>query len=328
MVTQVTQPINTILARMAGLLNESEQAGGGIVDQRRASNSAAAQLYDQLRSQYEATGNIPTGSYNGGVSPVGQIEPLNQWQQDALTRLQGGAPAMGFMQGVQDAFKGAQGAVSQLPGNLTDQQFQEYYQRFFNPYTQDVVNRTSENIQRQAQIMKNPLKEVLAGNNSFGSTAQGIEYGKIGDAALRNIGDITASLNASGFNSAVNSAMGNYQADTQNAYNRVGAFGNLMGLGVQGNQANQQNFAQNVQNQLYAGDRVQQQNQSLLDVARGQIGAVQQYPYTNLGQFSSLLAPFSGSQGAAYNYAPSNISNLGGLGMFAGSASGQKMFGY
>jgi hypothetical protein len=273
------------------------------------------QFADQSGFNYTPQTTAPQGNYNGGVVPVGQVEPLNQWQKDALTMQQGGAPDSGYSQGIQNAFQGYQSAVQQLPQNMTDAQFAQYYARYNNPFTQDVVDATNADIRRQADIMRNPLKERFAGNNSFGSSAQGIQMGQIDEAALRDITNNTANLRSQGFNQATGNTLANYGQDTSNAFNRAGQYGNLMQAGIQGQQQNQQNFAQNFGNKFNAGTAVQTQNQNLLDVVRGQIGGVQQYPYTQLQNFAQTLSPFSGGSSTGYNYAPSTLGKLGGAAM-------------
>ena len=296
------------------------QAGGGAGEAALA--SAPQAIRDAYTSERRGFGGqqsyAPTSaSYNGGVAPVGQIEPLNQWQKDALMMQQGGAPDMGYQQGIQGAFQGYQGAVQNLPQNMTDEQFSKYYARFNNPYTQDVIDTTNAEIRRQADIMQNPLRERFAGNNSFGSSAQGIQMGQINEAALRDITSNTAALRAAGFNQATGNTLTNYGQDSSNAFNRAEAYGNLMQAGIAGQQQNQNNFSQNVANKFGAGSAVQTQNQNLLDVVRGQIAGVQQYPYAQLQNFSETLSPFSGARNTGYNYTPSTVSRLGGLGITA-----------
>lgn len=307
------------------------QAGGGGGEAALASAPQAIRdAYTNERRSFSGQGSYqPTSpSYNGGVAPVGQIEPLNQWQRDALMTMAGGAPDMGYTQGIQNAFQGYQGAVQNLPQNMTDQQFAQYYARYNNPYTRDVIDTTNAEIRRQADIMQNPLRERFAGNNSFGSSAQGIQMGQINEAALRDIASNTAALRAAGFNQATGNTLANYGQDFSNAFAKAGAYGNLMQAGIAGQQQNQQNFSQNVGNKFNAGTAVQTQNQNLLDVVRGQIAGVQQYPYAQLQNFAQTLSPFSGGSSTGYNYTPSTLSKLGGLGIFAGSPTGQQMFGY
>lgn len=297
------------------------QAGGG------RGEAALAQAPEQIRNQYlqerrtfSDQGSYQLApSYNGGVVPVGQIEPLNQWQKDALTTMQGGAADMGYTQGIQGAFQGYQGAVQNLPQNMTDEQFSKYYARYNNPYTTDVIDTTNAEIRRQADIMQNPLRERFAGNNSFGSSAQGIQMGQINEAALRDITSNTSALRAAGFNQATGNTLANYGQDSSNAFQKAGQYGNLMAAGIAGQQQNQNNFSQNVGNKFNAGSAVQTQNQNLLDVVRGQIAGVQQYPYAQLQNFSQTLAPFSGQSSTGYNYTPSTVSRLGGGALTVGA---------
>lgn len=327
-----TQANQALLDKYFGAGKVVAGGGGGEAALANASPAirngylADRQQYDGQQGYQLSPANPSANPYNGGVSPVGQVEPLNQWQQTALQNQFNGAPSQGFENGIQGAFQGLQGAVQNLPTSMTPGQFQSLYQQYMNPYQQDVVNATNNTIQRQADIMKNPIKEQQAGNNSFGSTAQGVENGQIDNAALQAITNSTAGLNSAGYQSSVGNALSTNQQNYNQAVGKVGAFGSLIGAGIQGNQNNQQNFAQNTQNQLSAGNQVQNQNQNLLNVVNGQISGVQQYPYTQLSNFSNLLSPYTGSTGASYNYSPSQASQLGGLGLFGASNTGQSLF--
>lgn len=303
------------------------QAGGGRGDAAIASAPQALrdayikerQGYDGQQGYTVAAAVNPTTSYNGGVSPVGQVEPLNQWQKDALTMQQGGATDPGYGNAIFQALQGQQGAANNIPTSLDDNTFQSLYKRFNDPYQQDVINNSNAEIQRQGDILKNPIKEQLAGNNSFGSSAQGIENGQVDEATLRAITNNTSALNSAGYQSSVGNALNNYGQDSANSLNRAGAFQNLLGAGIAGQQQNQNNFSQNVGNKFNAGSAVQNQNQNLLNVVRGQISGVQQYPYTQLSNFSQLLSPYTGSSSTGYSYSPSSVSQFGGLGLLAGS---------
>jgi len=312
------------------------QAGGGRGDAAVAAAPQAvrdAYIADRRAAGdtgYTIAASTPQASYNGGVVPVGQIEPLNQWQKTALTTQQGGYQDPGFGGSIFSALQGQQGAANNIQSSMTPEVFQQLYKQYQNPYQQDVINNTNSDIQRNSDILKNRTKERFAGSNSFGSTAQGVENGQIDDATLRAIAANTAGLNSAGYQSAVSNALNNNQQNYNQSLGKFSAFGNLLNSSIAGQQQGQNNFSQNVNNGLSAGNTVQNQNQNLLNVVQGQIGGVQQYPYSQLSNFASLLAPFSASQQQQYQYNPSSASKFGsalsGLGTIAGSQGAQNTF--
>lgn len=79
-------------------------------------------------------------------------------------------------------------------------------------------------------------------------------------------------------------------------------------------------FDFNTRNLLGAGTIVQNQNQKLLDVVRGEIDARRNFPYDQLTRFGSRFSPFDGGASAQYGYEPSNATKLGGAALIAGSA--------
>lgn len=321
-----TQQINQSLLDMVfgpGKIQAGDQRGEIALSM---ATPAQRDAYLKARQAYQPGYNFALpyaggslSQYNGGVSPVGQVEPLNDWQKATLTSMNTGYTDPGYSSGAFQAYTNAGNVAGSVPTQLTDQQFGDLYKRYFNPYTQDVVNSTTDEIRRNGDILKNQLKEKLAATNSFGSTAQGVESGIIDDATLRQIGQTTSALNSSGFAQAVSNALGNYGTDFNNSLNKASALRSQAQLGQTGSTSGLNDFITGLQSKLYAGDRVQQQNQNLLDVVRGQIGNVQNYPYSSLNNFAGLLAPFSGSSGTGYNYTASPVSQLGGLGILAGS---------
>jgi hypothetical protein len=272
--------------------------------------------FEAAKRQLDPSYQLPTSAYNGGVSPVGVVEPLTDWQKSALTGLAGGFQDNVYAPQVQSAFSQAMQSVQGAP-QLTDASFQQYYNRYMNPYTQDVVNRSSDAIKRQADIRRAELLPKF--RNSFGSTAQGLEMSKLNDDSMRQIGDLSSSLFASGFEQATGNALNNYNSDFSNAMSRASAFGGLANQGMQASNFAYDNFRRPLQDRLGAGEYVQNQNQNMLDVVRGEIDARRNFPYDQLTRLQGRIEPFSGSTSTGYGITPSPLTQLGGLGLAASS---------
>lgn len=286
---------------------------GEAVNYRSKFSPQQQQQYNQMVQQMG--GNVPltqaqTNFNSGGVVPVGQIEPFNQYQKDALTGLaQPNAAGNQF-------FDQAAGAVGQSQQQLTPDVFNQMVGQYMNPYQQQVVDSTIGRINDAGSRAQSSLMASQAGRRSFGDSSSAIQQAELQKNLMQQIGDTTAQLNQSGFNSAA--TMGQNQFNTQRAMNLTGAQAyNTLGQG--GYDRRQQDLT----NMYGAGSQIQQQNQNLLNVAAGQIGAKNQYPYTQVSQLGQLLGMMPSSTGNTYNQTPNNMSTLGGLGMTLGGMFSQ-----
>lgn len=296
------------------------QAGGGRGEAALAmATPEQRQQYLDARRQYEPGYNfMQPAQFNAGVSPVGVVEPFNQIQKDALLRMAGGAGPDQFTQGAQGAFQSALQAAQRGGAPMTQADFEAGYQRYFNPYTQDVVQRSTDELRRQSDIALNRLKEKARG--SFGSTSDALQRAELERNTLQTTGDLAATLNAAGFNTAVGNTLNQFNTDQSRALGAGGLFGNLMGQGLAARGMEQQNFMRDVGFPLEAGGMIQNQNQRLLDVVGGEINARRNFPYDQLSRFGNRFAPFQSSTSTgATPMQPSTVSQLGGLGMLIGS---------
>jgi len=286
--------------------------------------------------------------YAGGVSPIGVVEPFNEYQRQGITQMAGGAPAMGFMKGMQQAFQqqlagaptggqiqGYLGSGDRLlqsgTRGMTDQDFNAGVNRYMNPYQQQVVQNTINELNRQGGIQaSNIAGRVQPGQRSFGTTAQGVEQSQLTRNLLDLIAQNTGNLNYQGYNQAANQAVNQFNAergrDIQGSQIGFGAgFSGLQSLSDlinnanTGNIANQRNFAANTGNLLGAGSLIQGQNQRMLDVVAPQIASRTNFNQQNLMTLKDLLGAFQNSSTGASAGQPTTMSQLGGLGMIAGS---------
>ena len=147
---------------------------------------------------------------------------------------------------------------------------------FMNPYTQQVIDRTQQDIARQQEMAMNQLGAQATAARAFGGSRQGVAEGVAAGEYGRMAGDIAAQQRQTGYTTAMQQAMADRQA-------RLGAASQLGALGQQAfgtGQAIQQQTAQ--QGLLQQGLQ-----QALIDAAKGQYAG-----YTGAPQ-AALAAPLA-----------------------------------
>ena len=182
--------------------------------------------------------------------------------------------------GMTQAFQGTAGAAG-MP-NIG---------AFQNPYTQDVINRTQQDIARQQEQSFNTLGAQAAAAGAFGGSRHGVAQGVMAGQYGQMAGDIAAQQRQAGFNTSLQAAQ--QQQGQQLA--AAGQMGNLsgqafgMGQGITGMQ------------QSY-GAQQQAMQQAVIDAARNQYagfqGAPAQAMQYNLAAMSGM--PAMGSQTQSY----------------------------
>lgn len=182
---------------------------------------------------------------NRNIRPLGVLEPLNAIQQRAIGRYE--KPDYS-MQGLAE---------------------------YFNPYMENVINRSLGNINRQADISRSGIMDQANRSGGIlGTSALGTQLAQNEEARLRAIGDTSANLGAQGFREA---------------------------LGLR-----QQSLA----DMLNAGNLVQKQNQSLLQASLPQNSPA----YQQAMAFANLLQGIpnsSSSSGTSTAGTPASLNPLG-----------------
>lgn len=198
--------------------------------------------------------------------------------------------------------------TAQPGGNIFNQSAQLFNQaaagpniaQFMNPYTQNVVNRTGADMQRQMAMASNTLGANATAAGAFGGSRHGVAEGTMMGDALRGFGDTAANLNMTGFNQAVN-----------NAQQQQGIQAGLAGQGFGFGQAINQQQAQ-------AGAQQQALQQQLIDAARAQFGGFAGAPQNSIqGLIAALQGANFGQNSSTTTQRPGlfNIASLllGGL---------------
>ena len=195
----------------------------------------------------------PTATYQPAPQPVAaQPQPFNVNQAAA--------------QSLQGAIGGTRQAM-QSPLQVG---------AYMNPYQQEVIDRTQQDIERQRQMAMNTLGAQATAARAFGGSRQGVAEGVMAGEYGRMAGDIAAQQRQAGYTQAMDAAMRDRAA-------RLGAASQLGGLGQQAFQTGQAI----TQAQERQGLMQQALQQSLIDAARQQFAG-----YTAAPQ-ASLAAPLA-----------------------------------
>lgn len=263
-----------------------------------------------------------------------QLAGLSEGQQQAISRAMSGVGSFApFLQ------QGAE-AVGQGIGQLGTAQQRvaaagidpTSYQQFMDPYTEDVIARTQQDIADKGAQQQLQAQASAAGQGAFGGSRQAVLQGQIAADVMDQQARTGAQLRSAGFQQAQNLAQQAAQQQLRQAQ-LTGQLGQTVaGLGVQTaglGQLGQQMGVQDVNTLLGIGGLQQQQGQRELDIARANQLAQQALPFQRIGFMSDI---FRGVPALQQTYSttttppPSRTSQLLGLGIAglgaAGSAGG------
>ena len=215
---------------------------------------------------------------------------------------------------LQGAMAGTGQAMSYNPqqvqaGQLANTNLQQYQ----NPYTQQVIDASAQDVLRNAQLGLNQLGTQAQRAGAFGGSRHGVAMGEIGRGVAQTLGQQSAQLRSQGFQNAQQMAQQdianrmraqefNVGSGLQGAQFRLGAanqLGNLgnLGFGI-GQQINQ--------NMMQQGAMQQALQQQLVDQARAQYQGYTGAPQSSIGYLSAAL-------GATPNVSTTTASRQPGL---------------
>jgi hypothetical protein len=183
--------------------------------------------------------------------------------------------------------------------------------QYQNPYTQQVVDAVSGDIQRAGnqQQAQNALRFSAGG--AFGGARHGVAQSLTDEATQRNIGQATAQLRHQGFGTALGAA----QADRNSALDTASSFA---GLGSNAARLGQQDIG--LLNNLGTADRAI--GQSINDTRYGDFMAQFNYPQQALNIRQGALSGTPHGQSTVQpTYSNPFMSALGGLATVAGAGN-------
>ena len=252
-----------------------------------------------------------------------QLEGLSEGQQKAI------ASALGGIGGFQPFLQRGAEAMGQGIGALGTAQ--EYtagagytptgYREFMDPFTEDVIARTQQDIADKGAQQQLQAQASAAGQGAFGGSRQAVLQGQIAADVMDQQARTGAQLRSAGFQQAQQAAQ---QAATQQLRQaqltgQLGQTVGQLGTATAGlGQLGQQMGVQDVNTLLGIGGLQQQQGQRQLDINRANILAEQALPYQQIGFMSDI---FRGVPALQQTYStttspgPSTSSQLLGLGI-------------
>lgn len=243
------------------------------------------------KTQYDTTvASNPGGAWATATAPAGiqpmTVSSMNDYQKSALYDM--GQPYKPVDPRAGSAYDAAFSAA-QTTGKPFDY---SAYSNFMNPYIDTVVNRNADSIRRQYDVDRNASKEAFAASGGFGSTAQGTAEAQITEAQNRQIGDMDAGLRLQGFDTAQNNAFRLYDTDNANSFARASVYG-----GIGDRYMNLDQYGRNIEDtsldrRLFAGDRVQGQNQAELDAYYFEKDRAAAYPYNQLNFLTGQIQAY------------------------------------
>ena len=246
-----------------------------------------------------------------------QLAGLSEGQQAAIANALSGVGAFQpFLQqgsaAVGQGITGAQGASFDPTS----------YQQFMNPFTEDVIARTQQDIAEKGAQQQLQAQASAAGQGAFGGSRQAILQGQIAADTMDQQARTGAQLRSAGFQQAQNLA----QQQANQALRQAQLTGQLgvsqAGLG----QLGQQLGVQDINTLLGIGGLQQQFGQRELDVARANELARQALPFQQVGFMSDIFRGVPALQQTSATTTrpgPSTTSQLLGLGIAGLGAVGQ-----
>jgi hypothetical protein len=267
--------------------------------------------------------NLPA---NFGSAPM-TVEPLNQWQKEALDMLAnpGQLGQGGITEGIA-AIKKMLANPSQFTAQFTNPQATQFNQQAADMVKSGVAPVTQEEVMGVANPFAEALKSKLSeagararasltarqgmrGAASFGDSSFALRQGEIdrgliqggADIDYQTFRDALEQINTSRNRqvtggSTMGSIAGNAQDVTSNAANiGLGAAGKLFDAGTS---ATETGFNA-IKNKLGAGTAVQQYNQGVNDLIGQDITGQQDYERQMLDNLTALLGKYSGGSSVA-----------------------------
>jgi hypothetical protein len=258
------------------------------------------------------------------------VPPQNVMQQSSNAY----TGALGGTQGAYNAYAGTQnqGAQAADPAAIA-----AGYATYKNPYTQDVINATTGQMQQVTgqQQAANAANAMQSG--AFGGGRQGVVEALTNAQGQMNVGQMAAGLNNQGFETAmglsaqdVANRMGNNQFNAgmiNDMYNRnLGAAGGMLNAAGQAGNLSQQGFNYGRQinaDQSTQGSAIQQLQQKLIDAANGQFAGTTGQPQNALNTMLAALgmSPLQGNSTTTGQYKPGMMDYAS---MFAQMMGGMK----
>jgi hypothetical protein len=254
-------------------------------------------LLKSAKALAETTPNLPTY----------QVAGMSGAQQQALTQGQ---------QGIGAYMPYLTGAAGML-GGATQQFNQADAQRFMNPYQQQVIDQSLQQINRQGDIARQNLQAQAVRAGAFGGSREGIQRAEL----ERGLSEQRNQTIMGGLQQGYTQALGASEAEKNRLLQGTQAGAGIASL--------QQQLGQGDVNFLYnLGQSQQRQSQAELDALRASQLQQTMQPFQNLAFLSDIYKGAPSTQmtaGTVTQPAPSPFQQFAGLatGVAAGVGAGR-----
>jgi len=279
-----------------------------------------APFQEQFLADIFASAQALTGEGSQMPFAKQELADLSQGQKQAILNAFSGVGAFQpFLQqgsqAVQQGIMGAQGA-DYTPTS---------YQDFMDPYMEDVIARTQQDIADKGRQQQNQAQASAVGSGAFGGSRQAVLQGQIAADTMDQQARTGAQLRSQGFAQAQSAAQ---QAAAQQL--RQAQLSGQLGVSQAGlGQLGQQMGVQDINTLLGIGGLQQGQAQKQLDVDRANLLAEQALPYQQVGFMSDIfrgVPALQSTYSTTSTPSPSRTSQMLGLGIAGlgaiGSAGG------
>jgi hypothetical protein len=272
-----------------------------------------------------------------GMSNTGAYQPM----------MQAGANTLNEGIGVYKDALGSYGKGVDALGGTTGAFDPNSYKDFMNPYTQEVIDSSYADINRNAELERNRLSSQAVGQGAFGGSRGAIQQSELSRNTADQQARTGSGLRAAGFDKSMGNAMSAFSDQMRRGQNAAQIFGSLgqgigsvgSGLGEMGvrqgamGEAAQAAGTRDVNSLFNLGSLEQGQIQAGYDVKRQNALETAYEPYRRLGFMSDMFRGVPSSQGTMTmnsTPSPSPYSTFLGTAMGLGGlrdASGQSLLG-
>tara|TARA_B100001939_G_scaffold347229_1_gene368180 strand:+ start:2812 stop:3447 length:636 start_codon:yes stop_codon:yes gene_type:complete len=170
-----------------------------------------------------------------------------------------------------DTAMNAQNTAVNTYGNMAQSSYLDY----MNPYIDDVIDRTRNDMEQSRQMAMNSLGQEANAAGAFGGSRQGIQNALLSSEYDKNFGDIAAKARQQGFDRANQFAQ---NAQSTGASGLTGLGSQMFGQGLTG-----------MREQQRLSDSARRDEQQLLDAARAETLSKLGYPEEALAIYAGLF---------------------------------------
>ena len=271
------------------------QPGEGRIDQYLAANPQVNMMLSGMLNGVSDRGSMPIG-----------IEPIHQYERGALQALgenpygAGTAlmnPQFTRMMDSVNAYAGkADSAIQQGMRGFDAAEMQQY----MNPYTDQVINRSTARLSEEGERMKQAMIDSLSkrGSATMGDTFGAQQMGDISKELVSKSGDIVSGLNYQGWTDALAQQMAQRERSLQGGQVYAGMmnpFTNAASTAQNATLEAQRLGLQTLGAQAGAGQRIQGFNQGVADLTMADYMGGRNFGNTLTDRATTL---FPGIQGA------------------------------